>query len=178
MQKQTQTYAEKVRQEERGPTRGPPFVWAYQGLLKSLQQRGNAVGTRTVQSISSYWARLEPLGRPKIWDEVRFCRLDTTCKADVKRITLRSTRANKGRAQLRTSSTHSTGTRAPDISRRSPQDLKIKVKAFLVERGKQAARRATTQCRESTYNALQSLTHKDQSEVASEGRPSSQGLTV
>ena len=45
MQKQTQTCAEKVRQEERGHTRGPLFVWAYLGLLKSLQQRGNTVGT-------------------------------------------------------------------------------------------------------------------------------------
>ena len=33
MQKQTQTYAEKVRQEGRGHTRGPPFVWAYLGLV-------------------------------------------------------------------------------------------------------------------------------------------------
>ena len=38
MQKQTRTYAEKVRQEGRGHTREPPFVWAYLGLIKSLQQ--------------------------------------------------------------------------------------------------------------------------------------------
>ena len=38
MQKQTQTYAEKVRQEERGPR----LVWAYLGLIKSLQQRTEA----------------------------------------------------------------------------------------------------------------------------------------
>ena len=36
MQKQAQTYAEKVRQEVRGHTRGPPCVWAYLGLVKSL----------------------------------------------------------------------------------------------------------------------------------------------
>ena len=40
MQKQTQTYAEKVRQEGRG-----------------------AVGSRTAQGIATYWARLEPLSR-------------------------------------------------------------------------------------------------------------------
>ena len=47
MQEQTQTDAEKVRQEGRGHTRGPPFVWAYLGLIKSLQQRGNTAGART-----------------------------------------------------------------------------------------------------------------------------------
>ena len=46
--------AEKVRQEERGHTRGPPFVWAYLGLIKSLQQRGNTVGTRTAQGLLTY----------------------------------------------------------------------------------------------------------------------------
>ena len=38
MPKQTQTYVEKVRQEERGHTRGPPFVWASLVLIKSLQR--------------------------------------------------------------------------------------------------------------------------------------------
>ena len=60
MQKQTQTYAKKVQQEERGHTRGPPFVSAYLGLVKSLQQRGTTVGARTGQGIASYWAGLEP----------------------------------------------------------------------------------------------------------------------
>ena len=45
MQKQAQTNAEKVRQEGKGHTRGPPFVWACLGLVKSLQQMGNGVGT-------------------------------------------------------------------------------------------------------------------------------------
>ena len=55
LQKWTQTYAEKVRQEERGHTRGPPFVWAYLGLVNSLQQRDNTVGTRTAQSLRTFW---------------------------------------------------------------------------------------------------------------------------
>ena len=95
MQTQTQTYAEKVRQEGRGHIRGPPFVWAYLSLIKSLQQRGNAVGARTAQGIAAYLARLEPLSPMQIctaqglstcWarlepllpthDEARFCRLD------------------------------------------------------------------------------------------------------
>ena len=153
MQKQTQTFAEKLRQEEQGHTRGHHSS----GLTRvssSLFSKGATQWARgqckASRATGPDW---NPVGRPKILDEVRFCRLDTTYKADVKRITLRSTRANKGRAQVRTSSTHSTGTRAPDISGRSLEDLKIKVKAFLVERGKQAARRATTQCRASTYNA-------------------------
>ena len=86
--KQTQTYAEKVRQEGRGHTRGPLFVWAYLDLLKALQQRGTTVGTRTAQGIASYWARLEPLSPAQTCDEVRFCSLNKTYKADVKRITL------------------------------------------------------------------------------------------
>ena len=54
MQKQTQTREEKERQEERGHTRGRPFVWAYLGLIKSLQERGgNTVGTRTAQGLST-----------------------------------------------------------------------------------------------------------------------------
>ena len=83
-----QIYAEKVRQEGRGHTRGLPFVWAYLGLIKSLKQRGNTVGTRTAQGHSTYRARRVPLLPNKICDEVRFCRLDKTYKADVKRIKL------------------------------------------------------------------------------------------
>ena len=88
MQKQTKNYAEKVRQEERGHTRGPPFVWAYQGLVKSLQQRGNAVGARNGTAHGDFSARLEPPSPMQICDEVRFCRLDKTYKADIKRVTL------------------------------------------------------------------------------------------
>ena len=36
------------------------------GLVKSLQQRGTAVGTRTAQGIANYWARLEPLSPTQI----------------------------------------------------------------------------------------------------------------
>ena len=56
--------------------------------IKSLQLRGNTVGTRTAQGSTTYWARLEPLLPNQIFDEVRFCRLDKTYKADIKRITL------------------------------------------------------------------------------------------
>ena len=88
MQKQTQTSTEKVRKEERGHTRGPPFVWACLGLIKSLEQRVNTVGTRTAQGLSTYWARLEPFLPNQIGDEVRFCKLNKTYKAEIKRITL------------------------------------------------------------------------------------------
>ena len=40
------------------------------GLVKSLQQRSSAVGTRTAQGIATYWARLEPLSPTQICDEV------------------------------------------------------------------------------------------------------------
>ena len=102
MQKQTQTCAEKVRQEGHGHQRGPPFVWltrqhaetdadlrrkgAARGtraptrptLRLAYPAEGNAVGTRTAQGIATYWARLEPLSRTRICEEVRFCRLDKT----------------------------------------------------------------------------------------------------
>ena len=73
----------KVRQEGQGHTRERPFVWAYLGLIKSLQQRCNTVGTGTAQGPSTYWARLESLLLNQIYDEVRFCRLDMTYEADV-----------------------------------------------------------------------------------------------
>ena len=85
-QKQTQTNAEQVRQEGRGHARGPPFVRAHLGLIKSLQQRTNTVGTRTATSLSTCWARLEPLSPDQICDEVRICRLDKTYKATVHRV--------------------------------------------------------------------------------------------
>ena len=88
MQKQTQTYAEKVRQEWKGHTRGPPFVWAYLGLVKSFQQREKAEGARTAQGTVTYWARLEPLSPMQICDEVRFCTLDKPCKADIKTLNI------------------------------------------------------------------------------------------
>ena len=55
-------------------------MWAHLGLIKSLQQRGNTVGTRTAQGPSTL--------SNQICEEVRFCRRDKTYKADIKRITL------------------------------------------------------------------------------------------
>ena len=63
-------------------------MWAYLGLIKSLQQRSNTVGTRVAQGLSTYWARLEPLLLNQEHDEVRLCRLDKTYQSDIKRITL------------------------------------------------------------------------------------------
>ena len=42
MQKQARIYAEKVRFEVRGHTRGPPFVWAYLGLVTGSPERHRA----------------------------------------------------------------------------------------------------------------------------------------
>ena len=67
----------------------PTYVWAYLGLVKSLSsRRSNAVGARTAQGIATYWARLEPPSPTQMCDEVRFCKLDKTYKADIKIITL------------------------------------------------------------------------------------------
>ena len=61
----------------------------------------------------------------------------------------RSTWSNRGRAQVRTGSAHSHGTRATDLSGRSSEDVKIKVEAFLPEKGVQANSKAW-------HNAMQS----------------------
>ena len=147
MQKQTQTYAEKVRQDGKGHSRGPPFVWAYLGLVKTLQQRGNAVGARTAQGLATYWARLEPLSPMQICDEVRFCRLEKTYKADIKRVTAghcipgeaaprsRGTQPNRVIAQVRTGPTDSHGKSAAIVPGRSSEDVKIIVGSFLAEKG-------------------------------------------
>ena len=118
------------------------------------------MGTRTAQGLSTYWAPLEPLVPKQIFDEVRSCRLDKTYKADVKRITLNTASPEKrpfvleafgqtDTAQGLTSSTQSHGTRVTDVSGRSPEDVKILVKAFLVEGGVQANSKAW-------HNAMQS----------------------
>ena len=82
VQKQTQTCAEKLRQEGKGRTRGPPFC------VSTLGPGQVSVGARTAQGMATYWARLEPLSPMQICDEVRFYRLDKTYKADIKRVTL------------------------------------------------------------------------------------------
>ena len=122
MQKQTQIEAEKVRQEARGHTRGPPFVWAYLGLIKSLQQRNNTVGTRTAQGLSTCWARLETLlphlRRGSILQaghDVQSRHSEDHTEHRVARETTahsRSTRSNRGRAQARTITAHGDGTRS------------------------------------------------------------------
>ena len=76
-----------MRQEGRGHTRGAPIVWACLGPGQVSLAEGNAVGARTAQGLATYWARLEPLSPTQMCDEVRFCRLDKTYKADIKRIT-------------------------------------------------------------------------------------------
>ena len=109
------------------------------------------------QSIGSDWARMVLLSPMEICDEVRFCRLDKTYKADHKRITLnivdaekpahsRGTRPARGRARSRTS--HSHGARARDISGGLTPRMRQPMKVFLADRGgareQQAKERAQT----------------------------------
>ena len=121
MQMQTQTYAEKVRQEGKGHTRSIRV-----GIL-GPGQVSPAVDARTAQGTAAYWTQ--------ICDEVRFCRLDKTYKADIKRVTL--------------GPTDSCGKSAASVPGRSSEDVKIIVKAFLAEQGVQANRKAW-------HNAMQS----------------------
>ena len=67
---------------EAHPSSGLTWAWS------SLSSRGATQGKRTAQGIATYWARLEPLSPTQICDEVRFCKLDKTYKANMKRIAL------------------------------------------------------------------------------------------
>ena len=157
MQKQTQTHAEKVRQEGCGHKRGPPFVWAYMGLVKSLQQSGNGS-----KGIATYWARLEPLSPTQNMRRGAILQAGQNVRSrhqknhaehrvfgETAPRSSRSTRSNRGRAQVRTGSAHSHGRRVTDVSGRSSEDAKIMVKAFFAEKGVQANSKAW-------YNAMQS----------------------
>ena len=115
----------------------------------------NEVGTRTAQGIASCWARLEPLLPNQICGRVRFCGLDKTYTADVKRITLNIVSPEKRLLVLEEAERkygrapppgHGTTT---DVSKRSAEDVKIMVEAFLTERGVQANSKAW-------HNAMQS----------------------
>ena len=164
-----------MRQEGRGHTQKPPFVWAYLGLIKSFQQRGNTVGTRTAQGLSTYWSRLEPLlpkpnlRRGSILQAGRIVQSghqENHIEHRVATETIarsRSTRSNRGRAQVRTSTAHGHGTRATSVSGRSAEDVKIMVKAFLAERGVQANSN-------SWHNAMQSE-HIQRMAIAHPQRP-------
>ena len=88
-QKQTQTHAEKVRQEGRGHKRGPPFVWDHVGAEE--QRSGNENGTGQSDLLG-------PTGTAPTNTNM----LDKTYKADIKRITLNIMSPNRGRAQART----------------------------------------------------------------------------
>ena len=144
-QKQTQTYAEKVRQEVRRHTQRPLFVWTSLVLIRSLQQRSNTVGTQTAQSLSTYWA-----GTPSVKPHLRRSSIlqagqivqsghqENHTEHGVTRKMIarsRSTWSNRGRAQVRRSTDHGHGTRASSVSGRAAEDVKIMVKVFLAEIG-------------------------------------------
>ena len=109
----------------------------------------HANGTRPVDLLSPTGTMLPN----EICDEVRFCRLQRGHQenhtehrvAREKIARSRSTRSNRGRAQVRTSTAHDHGTRATSVSGMSAEDVKIMVAAFLAERGVQANRKAHIQ---------------------------------
>ena len=165
MLKQTQTCAVKVRQEERGHTRGSPFVWAYLGLINSPPaerlRSGHVKSTKHLDLLDSSGT---PSANPNLrrgsilqaGQNVQSRRQESHAGHRVTRETAgrsRSTRSNRGSAQLRTSTTQSHGTRVTDFSGRSLDDVKIMVNS----RKEQAARRGTTRCRASPHNVWQSL---------------------
>ena len=174
-QTQTQTYAEKVRQEVRGRTRGPPFVWAYVGLIMSLQQRGqhgrHANGTRAYRRTGPIGTHLAKpnLRRGSILQagqNVQSGYQENHTEYRVARETVarsRSTQSNQGRAQVRTSTAHGHGTRATRVLGRYDEDVNIMVKAFFTERGVQANSKAW-------HNATQSE-HIQRTAIAHAQRP-------
>ena len=141
MQKQTQTYAEKVPQGGTRAQTRPTLRLGLRGLGQVSPAQGQRSGNENgTVGTATNWARLEPLSPTQTCNEVRFCRLDQNVHSrhqenDAEhRVSgetaprSRSTRSNRGRAQVRTGSAHSHGTRATDLSGRSPEDMKITVK--------------------------------------------------
>ena len=103
----------------------------------------------------------------EICDEVRFCRLQRGHQenhtehrvAREKIARSRSTRSNRGRAQVRTSTAHDHGTRATSVSGMSAEDVKIMVAAFLAERGVQANRKAWHNVMQSEHIQRMAVAH-------------------
>ena len=133
-------------------------MWAYLSLIKGPQQRCNTVGTRTAQGLSTHRARLEHLPN-QICHEVRYCKLDKTYTADIKRITLNNVSPEKRllvlealgqtEAVRKYGPAHCYGTRATRVVEDLLKTKKIMVKAFLAGRGVQANSKAC-------HNAMQS----------------------
>ena len=128
------------------------------------KQRSKTVGTRTAQGSPTYWV-LEHLLPNQICDEVRFCRLDKTYKADMKKITLNIVSPEKRLLVPKAldQTAHGHGKRATSVSGRSAEDVKILVKVFLAERGVQANSKAW-------HNAMQSE-HIQRMAIAHAQRP-------
>ena len=145
IQEQTQTYAEKARQE--GPSGS-----AHLGL--------------TAQGIA------QPLQPVRTCDEVRYYRRDTTYKSRRQenhvenRVTgktaprSRSTQSNRGRSQVWTSATHSRGTRTTSIPGRSSDAVKIMVRAFLAEKRIQANSKAWHNAMQSEHTQRMAIAHQ------------------
>ena len=142
---------------------GPDHVSSAQGQHGRHEEKA--------QGLSTHRARLEPLLPNQICDEVRFCRLDNNVQCGhqenhsehrVARETIarsRSTRPNRGRAQVRTSTAHGHETRAFRVSGRSAEDVKIMVEAFLAERGVQANSKASHNAMQSEHIQRMALAH-------------------
>ena len=175
---QTQTHAERVRQEERGHTRGPPFVnrgatqWAREQRTRPFDLLGSS-GTPSTKPNLRRGSTLQA-GR-----DVKRRRQENHAEHRVARETdarSRSTRSNRRRAWVWTSTTHSHGTRATDVSGRSLEDVKIMVKAFFAEK-----RRASEQQGVAQRHAERAhTTHVNRSRTTTkvrerEGHPSGQG---
>ena len=161
MQKQTQTYAEKVRQEGRGHTRGPPSVWGVpgSGQVSSAERHGSGItnGPGNSELLGSTGTSLASRNMRRgailqAGQNIQSRRQENHVEHRVTRETItrsRSTQSNRGRAQARTSSAHSHGTRTTNVSGRSSGDVKIMVRAFLAKKGVQANSKAW-------HNAMQS----------------------
>ena len=78
----------RVAPQNVGPVVDPSFRVGVSGHDQAPSGKEERVGARTAQSIASYCVRLELFLPMQICDEVRFCRLDKTHTADVKRVTL------------------------------------------------------------------------------------------
>ena len=87
MSEQTGSYAKLVQEEGRGHKRGPPYIWAWAGLISSLDKRGQVVGAMTAKKLKEYMTELEGMDIEQRCEAVKFCRLDKMYNQELRRIT-------------------------------------------------------------------------------------------
>ena len=85
---QTRRYNEGVQAAGKGHKLGPPWIWAWGGLIAGLQKQGAAVGAANAATPTGHLLQLNGMSMDTKCDHARFCRVDRTYQSEQARITL------------------------------------------------------------------------------------------